>query len=134
MIFSYLKITSQISRPIIPVILKSQDKFIIYSGLVDSGSDYCVFDISVAEILGVNLVHNESINIRGVSGDLLRSKIGILELKVGQKYYKIDAVFAKLGKFNFGILGTKGFFDHFDVKLSYRKHIIEIQPASRLSS
>lgn len=91
--FSYLKITSQISRPIIPIILKSESNFIIYSGLIDSGSDYCVFDTSIAEILGIKLKDSDSINIQGISGDLMKCKQGEISLKLGQKSYKIKGIF-----------------------------------------
>lgn len=133
MIFSYLRITPEISRPVIPVLLKSDKRFIIYPGLIDSGPDYCVFDISIAEILGIKLSVKEKVNISGVSGKSIKGNFGNLVLKVGYKSYKVKVVFAKIGKFDHGILGTKGFFDHFDVKLSYRKQTIEVQPVYRFS-
>jgi hypothetical protein len=40
MIFPYKEINSQIIRPIIPIIIKSDTYFILYHGLIDSGADY----------------------------------------------------------------------------------------------
>jgi|SRR3990167_5357306 len=133
MTFSYQRITSQISRPILPIILRSNTKFVAYWGLVDSGSDYCVFDQEIAETLGVRLSKEEKVNIKGVSGKSIEGKFGILVLKIGDKNYKVKAVFAKIGKFNHGILGTKGFFDQFDVKLSYRKRTIEVNRSPQVN-
>jgi len=48
MVFPYRQVSSEIRRPVIPVILKNKSKFVLYSGLIDSGADYCIFNIQIA--------------------------------------------------------------------------------------
>lgn len=48
---------------------------------------------------------------------------------IGENNIKTIPVFTE-AKENTGILGQKGFFDHFDVKLSYGKQLIEIDPVN----
>lgn len=42
--------------------------------------------------------------------------------------YQTKVLFAQMHQFSHGVLGQLGFFDHFDVKLSHQKQIIEIEP------
>ncbi|TSC90041.1 MAG: hypothetical protein G01um10145_472 [Microgenomates group bacterium Gr01-1014_5] len=132
MIFTYRRVTSQLGRPVIPIILKSRQKFILGSALIDSGSDCCVFNTQTAKILSVGL-SSKSRTIKGIGSELVNGKWGALIIKVAGKSYKIKALFVDTVDVSQGILGTKGFFDHFDVKLSYRKRVIEILPALRVS-
>ena len=49
MIFDYEEITPEVKRPIIPILIKSETKFIIYRALIDSGADYCIFHAEIGE-------------------------------------------------------------------------------------
>ena len=53
-----------------------------------------------------------------------------ITIKIGKSIYETKVIFAEMGDFSHGILGQKGFFDHFDVKLSYQKQLIEIEALS----
>jgi len=53
MIFPYKEITPQIRRPIIPITIKSDTRFILYHGLIDSGADHCIFSLEIAKELGI---------------------------------------------------------------------------------
>lgn len=55
MIFDYEEITPDVKRPIIPVLIKSETTFIIYRALIDSGADYCIFSVDLANLLEVKL-------------------------------------------------------------------------------
>lgn len=132
MIFFYERTTSKISRPVIPIVLRSGKKFVFYAGLIDSGADYCVFSLSVAKALDLKM-SKESVGIEGISQDKIYGKVGMVMLKIGRISYPVKALFAEIRDPGYGILGGRGFFDRFDVKLSYRKGIIEIQPLSRLN-
>lgn len=132
MTFPYQRVTPKVIRPIIPVILRSKEKFIFYPALVDSGSDYCIFSIEIAEILGIKL--SKKARFKGIGKENLIGFWGETEINIGRITYKLDAIFAEISDFGHGILGQKGFFDHFDVKLSYKKKTIEITPLENLSS
>ena len=127
MTFSYKDITPQIKRPIIPLILKSSTMVILYSGLIDSGADYCIFSIEIARKLGVVLSRNNKIQFVGVGKDMVQGSFGEVEIKIDEELYKTKVIFAEISDFGHGILGQKGFFDRFDVRLQYHKQRIVLE-------
>ena len=128
MIFSYKEINPQIKRPIIPLIIKSDTYFILYHGLIDSGADHCIFSLEIARELGLKLPIKNKTKFIGISKDEVRGYWGEIDIKIGDVIYATEVIFAEISDFGHGILGQQGFFDHFDVRLSYRKQIIEIEP------
>lgn len=127
MIFHYFEITSKIVRPIIPIILKSPTKLILCSALIDSGADYSIFSLDMADALGIKLKLRDKVKFIGVGRESIKGFWGKIEIIIGDTKYEIHAIFAEISEFGHGILGQKGFFDHFDVKLSYQKQIIEVE-------
>lgn len=127
MTYSYLRINSKISRPIIQIIVKSKTKFAIYPVLIDSGADYCIFHTQLAEDLGIKL-QNKTASFKGVGKNKVVGFWGEVDLKIGEVSYQTKIIFAEISDFGHGILGQQGFFNHFDVKLSHHKQIIEIDP------
>ncbi len=127
MIYYYLAFTHTIRRPIIEIILKTDSNFAIYPVLIDSGADYCIFHIDLAKALGVRL-SKKFVIVKGIGKDKTRGFWGEIEIKLSSFSYQTKALFADISDFGHGILGQQGFFDHFDVKLSYQKQEIEITP------
>lgn len=128
MTFNYEEVTPQIKRPIIPIFLKSESTFIIYRAIIDSGADYCIFSIDLAYLLGIKLSSRDNVSFSGVGREEIEGLWGEVEIRIGGVSYKIKAIFAEISDFGHGILGQKGFFDHFDVELSYKKQLVEIKP------
>jgi hypothetical protein len=126
MIFKYYEVDSHLSRPIIPIILKSSNKIAIYSALIDSGSDDCIFGIDIAESMGIKLNPKNKIDIIGFGRDKIEGYRNELVIRIGSYMYVTNVIFAKIRDLDHGILGHRGFFDHFDVRLSYQKQIIEV--------
>ena len=126
MTYSYLIITPTVRRPIIEIIVKSKDKFAIYPVLIDSGADYCIFNIELAEAFGVKL-SKKKVTLHGLSKGAITGRYGEIGLRITNQTYKATVLFAEIGHFDHGILGQQGFFDHFDVKLSYQKQTVEIE-------
>ncbi len=127
MIFPYQRITTKIARPLIYIIVRSATRFAIYPVLIDSGADYCIFSIELAKDLGIKLQGRKT-SFMGVGKDKIIGSWGGINLKIGNITYDTKVIFAEISKFGHGILGQKGFFNHFDVKLSYHKQVIEIEP------
>lgn len=115
-----------ILRPIIPVSLQYKDKSIHYEALIDTGADFCIFPTELANILGINLDPNKIIYFSGVDGEALKGFITAVKLRIGEITISAQIVFAESGSTR--VLGQKGFLDHFDIKLSYQKQTIEIEP------
>lgn len=128
MTFKYFKINHRIIRPIIPVILKSSTNVVLYSALIDSGSDYCIFGLDVASGLDIKLRSKNKIKFIGVGKEEIEGFWSEIEIRTDNKAYQAKIIFADISDVGYGILGQQGFFDHFDVKLSYSKQIIEIEP------
>lgn len=126
MTFPYLKITPQISRPTIPIILKNKSNLIVYSALIDSGADFCIFSIELAQALGIELSKGK-VSFKGVGKDKVHGYWGEVEVRIGGASYSLRAIFAEISDFGHGILGQKGFFDNFDIKLSYKRELIEVE-------
>jgi len=133
MIYQYQEITPKISRPIVSIILKHKDKFIFYDGLIDSGADYCIFNIELAQTLGIKLSKSK-VSFKGVGKGKVRGFWGEVEIRIAGATYKTTAIFAEISDFGHGILGQKGFFDHFDVKFSYQQEIIDIKYIEELKN
>jgi hypothetical protein len=127
MVFNYEQITEQVQRPIIPIFLKSEKAFIIYRALIDSGADNCIFGIGLAELLEIELSPENAVSFIGVNGEETKGYRSEVEIRVGSKSYSLEVIFAEINDFGHGILGQRGFFDQFDVKMSYRKKQIEIE-------
>ncbi len=128
MIFPYKDITSKIKRPIIPIIIKLDNYFILYHGLIDSGADYCIFSLEIAKELGLKFFKRNKTKFIGAGQDEIEGYWGKIDIKIGQSTYTTRVIFAKISDFGHGVLGQRGFFEHFDVKLNHHKQIIEIEP------
>ena len=125
MTYFYKEITTTIRRPIIQIIVKTETNFVIYPVLIDSGADYCIFSTELAVDLGIKL-QEKKVKFKGVGKDQIIGRWGEVELRFSEYSYRSKALFAEISDFGHGILGQLGFFDHFDVKLSYKKQTIEI--------
>lgn len=128
MIYPYLNVSSTISRPIIDIIIKSNDKFAIYPVLIDSGADYCIFSIDIAKALDIRLQLKDRVKFIGVGKEQITGFLNSIEIRIGNEFYKTKVIFADIHEFGYGILGQLGFFDHFDVKLSYQRRTIDLEP------
>lgn len=126
MTFPYIRVTSQIIRPIVPINLKAGSQTIKLDALIDSGADYCIFPLKVAKDLKLFFRSSDKTKFHGIGK--AEGYWHQIEITVGNTSYKTKAVFADLKNMEFGVLGQKGFFDHFDVTLSYKNHSIELQP------
>lgn len=124
--FPYRQIAPKTSRPIIPIIVKNKSKFALYAGLIDSGADYCIFNIQLAKALDI-LTQPKKISVKGIARQKVFGFFGEVEINIDDVSYDMPAIFAQMEELGHGILGQKGFFDHFDVKLSYQKQTIELE-------
>lgn len=128
MTFDYFQFTPNLIRPIIPIILHSPTNFMLYSALIDSGADYCIFSLDIADLLQIKLKPQNKIKFVGVGKDKVAGYWGEITIRIGNISYQTEVIFAEISDFGHGILGQNGFFDHFDVRLSYKNQAIELNP------
>lgn len=125
MTFKYLEFTPEIFRPVIPVMLKSPARFMIYAALIDSGADYCIFGLDVADALEIK-PNSEKAKFLGAGNELIEGFWGVVEIRIGGTTYGTRVIFADISDFGHGILGQIGFFNQFDVRLNYKNLLIDI--------
>lgn len=119
-------------RPVIPIQVSNPDtgKSTGYEVLIDSGSDICLFDTQVGEVLDLTFgKHNRAGQVRGITGDsevIYKEKV---EIKVGGWPFTINAYFKDLPReARYGVVGQDGFFNLFVVKFDFLKEEIELKP------
>lgn len=127
MTLHYEQASPNIFRPIVPIFLKSKSAFVFYRAIIDSGADRCIFSKNIASALEINLSDKNSIHFQGIGKGLVEGFLENIMIRIGGIEYEAEVVFADISDFGHGILGHKGFFDHFDVNLKYRDQIIEIK-------
>jgi hypothetical protein len=126
--FRYKKYGPQILRPVIPIEITYGNVTVPYEVLVDSGADMCIFDAQIAEILKINLKSGKGQKVSGITGVAESYYIHPVTITVGGWKYKIEAGFLpEIGKFGYGVVGQKGFFDIFVVKFDLVKEEIELK-------
>ncbi len=126
--FRYKKYGPGILRPVIPVEVVCNSLEVPYEVLVDSGADLCIFDASIADILGIDVVKGERKAVSGLTGFPEFYYLHKTSIKVGGIEYKTEVGFMSMRKSAYGIVGQKGFFDKFVVKFDLQKEDLEIKP------
>lgn len=127
--FDYIKISSQIARPLVVVKISFNQKFLLTEALIDSGSDYCVFPIEAAKVLGVPLEKAKTTRLTGFLEGKANLFLYPVKLSIANYSIEVTAGFAQeMGKFAPCTLGQKGFFDNFKVCFDKSKLQIGIEP------
>ncbi len=124
---------SSILRPVIPIHIQVGNQKLQYQALVDSGADFCIFEASVGEELGLNVKSGDAMYFGGVQGyGGAQAFLHRVKLIVGGHEYPTTVGFSyDVGKKGSGILGQRGFFDFFAVKFDLSKEEIELVPKKK---
>lgn len=113
-----------IYRPIIPVILINNKKFIEYQALIDTGADFNVFEGGISQFLGIRLTSGNKRQITGLGGEKIKGYEHNMILRTAGKQYNTKLIFSnQIPPYSFGVLGNQGFFDHYKVTFKYPKYI-----------
>jgi hypothetical protein len=126
-----------IERPVVPITLRNPRNpltpAIGYLGLVDSGSDRCIFSSQVADLLGIDLTATEDmVYIAGVvAGERRPVYLHVIEIEVGEaggpSYSTLVGFMPDFSPSGQALLGRRGFFDHFSfVKFKDFESMVEI--------
>lgn len=126
--FKYKKYSPSILRPVIPIEVTYENTTVPYEVLVDSGADTCIFDAQIAEILRIDLRKGKEQKVAGITGMAESYYIHPVVITIGSWKYKVKVGFLpNIGKFGYGVVGQKGFFDIFVVKFDLLKEEIELK-------
>lgn len=106
-----------------------------YPSLVDSGATSCVFHAPLGELININITKGKEMPLKGVMegvGVQYLHKVVIVVENINIDF-EVEAGFTyEFGKnisnmFPYGILGQKGFFDHFKISFDLNHKIFEIK-------
>lgn len=115
--FPYKKLSSGAVRPVMPLVVRNPKNgtAIKYHALVDSGADTCIFQIEIAELIGLDAESGEKQMVAGVvAGEKRPYYVHRVELEVGGWNFVTKVGFMPdLAKYGYGVLGQVGFFDAF---------------------
>lgn len=127
--FPYKKLSTGISRPIIPVDVFYKGKLIKYFALIDSGADINIFQKEIGDILGIDIESGRHGMVTGVvQADAQDYFIHPVTIQVGGWKYNTEVAFMpNLSKNGHGLLGQKGFFNLFIIKFDNLKQEIELK-------
>jgi len=126
---------TSIIKPIIPIKITFNSKGVVYSALIDSGADFCIFDSEIGEYLGIDIKTGTKVGFGGKQerGGAVAHLSEVI-LTVGGNQYKTTVGFSSdIAKHGYGILGQKGFFNLFVVKFDYRKAEVEIKAKTEIN-
>ena len=128
--FSYKRFSKNLARPVIPITLASHGTSVGYEVLVDSGADLCIFHAEIGELLDIDITKGKKHEVFGVGGKASIFYVHPIDIIVGEHTVHTEVGFMHdvAGKrMPYGILGQKGFFEHFRVKFDLQKGEIELR-------
>jgi len=98
-----------------------------YEVLVDSGADICIFDLEMAELIGLDVEKGDKVFFAGVTGTQRVAYVHDIKINVGGHTLKTRAAFAALPAQGHGFVGQRGFFEFFRVIFDYQKTRVELR-------
>lgn len=114
-------------QPLIKIVIGYQERKHKLLALIDSGADLCLFPRDVAEILGIDVPSGEKAIITGIGGNRLPFYFHEIEMLFDQYHVTTKAGFSTSSIGASGLLGQRGFFDHFVVSFDHTNGFIDIK-------
>jgi len=100
--------------PTIAVALLNKNKVARSLALIDSGASVSIFNLDIAEQLGIKIETGERTTLSGVSGRIA-GYVHRVKARVAGKTFICPVVFSREYKASFNLLGRKGFFEKFKI-------------------
>lgn len=116
-----------VSRPYISIRLTGPKGTWEGYGLIDSGADRSLFNIQIAEKIGLNLTKSQTQNFGGIEGGNQEAKLSKIQLQVIGMDETIEIVAGFINSSGVSaILGQEGFFDNFRIKFEKDHGVVEV--------
>ena len=114
-------------RPIIPVRLYNENKFIDTDALIDSGADDCIFSAEIGEVIELEVKSGKRAKYRGIGGEPIDVYFHNIKLEIGGHKFDCYAGFSYDFAYKEGVLGQFGFFNLFTLVFDLSKEEIELK-------
>lgn len=124
--FKFKKYGTNIYRPVISIRLENKNQSYKHEVLIDSGSDLCLFNADMAELLEVDLAESEQKYLGTVAGSS-PFYMHDVTIRLGDASRKIKAGFIHGMPNSYGIVGIQGFFDQFAISFDLEKDEIVLE-------
>jgi len=97
--------------------------------MIDSGADYCIFQASLGELIGLTIESGKLDHFSGISGQgQLTAYFHDIQIGVGGHEFDCWAGFSRdIEALPCGILGQLGFFSLFSIRFDYDKERVELK-------
>jgi hypothetical protein len=125
-LFPYKRYSDAFTRPVIPVRVAAADRWIDYEVLVDSGADICIFDVELAEDLGLDLHTGHPAIITGATGSPQDVFIHPVELSIAHHTFGARVAFMPTAN-PYGLAGQRGFFSQLRITFDQPGGQVELQ-------
>ena len=115
-------------RPYLIVRLVNGNKHKDVISLVDSGADVSLFHSNIRRMLAIDVQHGHQLIFLGVSGVRELAYLHRLDMAVrGLSPVSLEVGFANSMAAGTGLLGQRGFFEHFQIEFQLRQKFFEIR-------
>lgn len=120
------------ARPYVQVKLTGSKGSRVGYALIDSGADRSLFNIQIAQALGLDLTDAPIENFGGIEGGILKAKLHKVRVQIMGMNEEIEIVAGFVDSSGVAaILGQDGFFDNFRIKFEKDHGIVEITPVKK---
>ena len=120
---AYLPHYGGVLKPFVEIVILGQHLFPTRA-LVDSGADYCLFDLALAQAAGVAVDLNSPRSLRGLGGSL-QAYPSVMTVEVARRRVTLRSLFAP--SFSPNLLGRDNFFHYFRVGFDELSHELELR-------
>jgi hypothetical protein len=117
--FSYIQ-----NHPLIEIVLIGPKERIKMLALLDSGADYSLFNLEVAERLGIRKETSEKIGLQGVVGEPFWGYLHKVPIQVEDKVFNCKIVFSNVKT---TLLGRDNFFLPFLVTFNEKQQKVSLK-------
>ncbi len=127
--FSYRKeyspVLGQIYRPSAEVILKHNEKIVLFYPYIDSGADITLIPRSLGEMLGLE-ISDDIVELGGLGDNKVAVLIKKIEIKIGRYVFPIEVAWALIEEIP-PLLGRKDFFTQFLISFDEENKVIQFK-------
>ncbi len=117
-------------RPTVHIAIKYQKQRLRTLALLDTGADYCVFPKWMGERLGIAIPKGKKVKFAGAAGGSRCAYFHRVVLEIGGWDHECDVGFTcepDEEDMPYGMLGTIGFFDNYEVNFNIKKNTINVK-------
>jgi len=121
------KSSKWIKRPIVAIEVFGDKDSAVFDALIDSGADCSMFNIEIANSLGISLLDAKEVGFAGISGHINGFRLEKVKIKMDSSLKPVEIPVCFVDSPTVGLLlGQEGFFDLHRIKFEKDHDTFEI--------